>query len=92
MEKNFAIVIIIAFKIQNAIEVMMFVSCDQALFESRTLPRVISGTSAGSMVAACLCTRTDDEFRTFWTPEIARTITMTEGAWLQHITRFGKRK
>jgi len=32
-----------------------------ALLERNMLPRIISGTSAGSIVAAACCTRTDDE-------------------------------
>jgi hypothetical protein len=34
----------------------------RALRESNLLPRVISGASAGSIVAAMICTHTDDEF------------------------------
>ncbi|KAI4722503.1 patatin-domain-containing protein [Aureobasidium sp. EXF-10727] len=33
----------------------------KTLFEARLLPRIISGASAGSIVAAVLCTKTDDE-------------------------------
>ncbi|PHH68861.1 hypothetical protein CDD82_222 [Ophiocordyceps australis] len=33
----------------------------KALFEARLLPRIISGASAGSIISAVLCTRTDDE-------------------------------
>lgn len=36
----------------------------KALFEARFLPRIISGASAGSIVAGVLCTRTDDELPT----------------------------
>jgi TAG lipase/steryl ester hydrolase/phospholipase A2/LPA acyltransferase len=36
----------------------------KALFEHGLLPRIISGTSAGSMVAALVCVRTDDELKT----------------------------
>jgi TAG lipase/steryl ester hydrolase/phospholipase A2/LPA acyltransferase len=32
-----------------------------ALMERNMLPRIISGTSAGSIVAGVCCTRTDDE-------------------------------
>jgi TAG lipase / steryl ester hydrolase / phospholipase A2 / LPA acyltransferase len=31
------------------------------LIETKMLPRIISGTSAGSIVAAAFCTRVDDE-------------------------------
>lgn len=33
----------------------------KALFEAHLLPRIISGASAGSIVASVLCTRTDEE-------------------------------
>lgn len=33
----------------------------KALFEAQLLPRIISGASAGSIVCAVVCTRTDDE-------------------------------
>lgn len=33
----------------------------KALFDRRLLPRIISGTSAGSIVASLICARTDDE-------------------------------
>jgi TAG lipase/steryl ester hydrolase/phospholipase A2/LPA acyltransferase len=33
----------------------------KALFEEKLLPRIISGASAGSIVCAVLCTRTDEE-------------------------------
>ncbi|KAH0380741.1 patatin-domain-containing protein, partial [Aureobasidium melanogenum] len=33
----------------------------KTLFEAHLLPRIISGASAGSIVAAVLCTKTDDE-------------------------------
>lgn len=40
---------------------MMHIGVVKAMFEARVLPRVISGASAGSIVAAVVCTRTDDE-------------------------------
>ncbi|KAI1491169.1 acyl transferase/acyl hydrolase/lysophospholipase [Biscogniauxia mediterranea] len=33
----------------------------KAMFEAKLLPRIISGASAGSIVCAVVCTRTDDE-------------------------------
>lgn len=33
----------------------------KSLFEAQLLPRIISGASAGSIIAAVLCTRSDDE-------------------------------
>jgi Predicted esterase of the alpha-beta hydrolase superfamily len=41
-----------------------------ALFEEGVLPHIISGTSAGSVVAAMLCTRTDEEIRRDMRPEV----------------------
>ena len=35
----------------------------QTMFQEGILPRVISGASAGSMVAAVVCTRTDEELK-----------------------------
>ncbi|KAI9025083.1 acyl transferase/acyl hydrolase/lysophospholipase [Phycomyces nitens] len=36
----------------------------RCLFKERLLPRIISGTSAGSVVAAVVCTRTDEDLAT----------------------------
>ncbi|KND88263.1 Lipase 4, partial [Tolypocladium ophioglossoides CBS 100239] len=36
----------------------------KALFEAQLLPRIISGASAGSIVSAVMCTRTDEEIPT----------------------------
>eukprot|EP00930_Biecheleria_cincta_P000999 TRINITY_DN102179_c0_g1_i1.p1 TRINITY_DN102179_c0_g1~~TRINITY_DN102179_c0_g1_i1.p1 ORF type:complete len:669 (+),score=95.13 TRINITY_DN102179_c0_g1_i1:151-2157(+) len=38
----------------------------KALHRNALLPRIISGTSAGSIIAGCICTRTDDELLKFW--------------------------
>lgn len=47
----------------------------KALWEARLLPRIISGASAGSIVCAVLCTRTDEEipelFATFCDGDLA---------------------
>lgn len=40
---------------------MMHIGVLKALFEAKLLPRIISGASAGSIVCAVLCTRTDAE-------------------------------
>ncbi|KAI9209586.1 patatin-like phospholipase domain-containing protein c [Polychytrium aggregatum] len=45
----------------------------KALHEHDLLPNVITGTSAGSLVAAMICTRTDDELRSeIFTPDLYR--------------------
>jgi TAG lipase/steryl ester hydrolase/phospholipase A2/LPA acyltransferase len=51
----------------GAIFGMNHVGVLKALFEAKLLPRIISGASAGSIVCAILCTRTDDEI-----PEVLR--------------------
>lgn len=38
----------------------------KALHLNAMLPRIISGTSAGSIIAGCICTRTDDELMKMW--------------------------
>ena len=40
---------------------MMHIGVIKAMFEANVLPRVISGASAGSIVAAVVCTKTDEE-------------------------------
>jgi len=42
----------------------------KALLELGALPRIISGTSAGSVVGAIVCTRTDDEIRRDMQPSL----------------------
>ncbi|KAL7939287.1 acyl transferase/acyl hydrolase/lysophospholipase [Trichoderma chlorosporum] len=46
---------------------MAHVGVLKALFENQLLPRIISGASAGSIVCAVMCTRTDEEI-----PELIR--------------------
>ncbi|KAG0019399.1 hypothetical protein BGZ81_009748 [Podila clonocystis] len=40
---------------------LMHIGVIKTLFESQLLPRIISGSSCGSIIAAILCTRTDEE-------------------------------
>mmetsp|Transcript_17619 Transcript_17619/g.26702 ORF Transcript_17619/g.26702 Transcript_17619/m.26702 type:complete len:846 (-) Transcript_17619:55-2592(-) len=42
----------------------------RALLEMGCLPNIVSGTSAGSVVAAIICTRTDDEIRRDLDPNV----------------------
>ena len=42
----------------------------RALMEEGALPNIVSGTSAGSVVAAMLCTRTEEELVRDMRPEI----------------------
>lgn len=41
----------------------------RTLFEEDALPRIMSGTSEGSCIAALICTRMDEEIRRDLTPE-----------------------
>lgn len=43
---------------------MSHIGVVQALYQADLLPRIISGASAGSIVAAVVCTRTDEELPT----------------------------
>jgi len=50
----------------------------KAFLEADLLPKVVTGTSAGGLVAALTCTRTDDELRELLIPELADRITACE--------------
>lgn len=43
----------------------------RALLDAELLPRVVAGTSAGGLVAALVCTRSDDELKQLLVPELA---------------------
>ncbi|KAG0219392.1 acyl transferase/acyl hydrolase/lysophospholipase [Mortierella sp. GBAus27b] len=40
---------------------LMHIGVVKTLFENKLLPRIVSGSSCGSIIAAILCTRTDEE-------------------------------
>ena len=50
----------------------------KAFLDADLLPRVITGTSAGGLVSALTCTRTDEELREMLVPELADHITACE--------------
>lgn len=52
------------------------------------MPRVVTGTSAGGLVAALVCTRTDDELKELLVPELADKLTACEDSMLVWIRRF----
>jgi len=62
----------------------------KALFDAGLLPRVITGTSAGGLVAALTCTRTDDELKELLIPELADRITACEEPFRVWFPRFWK--
>ena len=47
----------------------------KALLDADLLPRVVTGTSGGALVAALLCTRTNAELKQLLVPELAHKIT-----------------
>ena len=54
------------------------------------LPRVITGTSAGGLVAALAATRTDAELKAMLVPELADRITACEEPFAKWFERFRK--
>lgn len=62
----------------------------KALLDNDLLPRIISGTSGGGLIAALTCTRTDEELKKLLVPELARKITACEDPWHVWIPRWWK--
>lgn len=62
----------------------------KAFLDANLLPRVITGTSAGGLIAALVCTRTDAELRRLIVPEIAHRITACEEPFTVWFKRFWK--
>ncbi|KAJ3555830.1 hypothetical protein NM688_g2363 [Phlebia brevispora] len=60
----------------------------KAFLDADLLPRVISGTSAGGLVAALVCTRTDEELKHLLVPELANRITACEEPFKIWFKRF----
>ncbi|PVF96499.1 patatin-domain-containing protein [Serendipita vermifera] len=60
----------------------------KALLDEKLLPRVIAGTSCGSLIAALVCTRTDAELEKLLVPELAHKITACEEGFLVWFRRF----
>ena len=60
----------------------------KAFLDQDLLPRVISGTSAGGLVAALICTRTDAELKELLVPELAHRITACEDPFNVWFKRF----
>jgi predicted acylesterase/phospholipase RssA len=66
----------------------------KAFLDADLLPRVITGTSAGGVVAAMVCTRTDDELRELLRPELASKLTAFSepfGVWTKRLWQTGAR-
>ncbi|GAA5934535.1 patatin-like phospholipase domain-containing protein [Sporobolomyces koalae] len=66
----------------------------RALLDQGLLPRVVTGTSAGALVAAFICCRTDQEISQLLTPELADRITAcseSTAVWLKRVWKTGAR-
>lgn len=66
----------------------------KAFLDAGLLPRVVTGTSAGGLIAALVCTRTDDELKLLLVPELANRITACEepyNVWLRRVWKTGAR-
>lgn len=64
----------------------------KAFLDANLLPRVVSGTSAGGLIAAFVCCYAEDELRTLLVPELANRITACEesfGVWCKRFWTTG---
>ncbi|KAF8621611.1 hypothetical protein AX15_007631 [Amanita polypyramis BW_CC] len=66
----------------------------KAFLDADLLPRVITGTSAGGLIAALVCTRTEEELKMLLIPELANKITACEepfSVWIRRAWNTGAR-
>ncbi|KAL7268871.1 hypothetical protein RUND412_008485 [Rhizina undulata] len=62
----------------------------KAHLDADLLPNVITGTSGGALVAALICTRTDEELKKLLVPELAEKITACQDDFTTWLTRWWK--
>ncbi|KAG0173391.1 hypothetical protein DFQ28_010431 [Apophysomyces sp. BC1034] len=62
----------------------------RALLDRKLLPSIITGTSAGSLMGAMVCTRTDEELREILVPELEQKINICQGSFLSKVVRYAK--
>lgn len=60
----------------------------KALLDEDLLPLIISGTSGGGVIAALVCTRTNEELKKLLVPLLAKKITACEDPWYVWIPRW----
>jgi hypothetical protein len=61
----------------------------KALLETDLLPNIISGTSAGSVIGAMICTRTEEELLKDLKPEVLKEkMSIFASSWGQRLARF----
>lgn len=66
----------------------------KAFVDANMLPRVVTGTSAGGLVAALACTRTDAELKKLLVPELADRLTACSDPikiWMKRFWQTGAR-
>jgi predicted acylesterase/phospholipase RssA len=66
----------------------------KAFLDAKLMPRVITGTSAGGLIAALVCTRTDSELQRLLVPALANKITACEESirvWFKRFWATGAR-
>ncbi|KAH7914326.1 acyl transferase/acyl hydrolase/lysophospholipase [Hygrophoropsis aurantiaca] len=66
----------------------------KAFLDAELLPRVIAGTSAGGLIAALVCTRTDSELKRLLVPELACKLTACDEQikiWFKRFWKTGAR-
>ena len=66
----------------------------RALLDANLLPNIVSGISAGGLIAALLCTRTNEELKELLVPDLARHITGCDDpmhVWIARAWRTGAR-
>ncbi|KAH7105702.1 patatin-domain-containing protein [Auriculariales sp. MPI-PUGE-AT-0066] len=67
----------------------------KAFLDANLLPRVVTGTSAGGLIAALVGTRTDEELREILVPRLADRLTSTDNepfwVWMDRFRRTGAR-
>ncbi|KAG0139595.1 hypothetical protein CROQUDRAFT_70045 [Cronartium quercuum f. sp. fusiforme G11] len=64
----------------------------RAMLDVRLIPRVVTGTSAGALIAAFLCTHTEEELDRMVVPELADMITACSEpitSWVPRLLRTG---
>ncbi|KIJ56666.1 hypothetical protein M422DRAFT_22815 [Sphaerobolus stellatus SS14] len=62
----------------------------RALLDANLIPRVVTGTSAGGLIAALVCTRSDEELKQLLVPQLADRITACEDPFRVWFPRFLK--
>ena len=60
----------------------------KAFLDANLLPRVVSGTSAGGLIASFVCCYSEDELKTLLVPKLANRITACEDPFSVWFRRF----